>query len=54
LPDTDLASSSLVVAAVVTFPLTVSARTDPWTFRTVTSPDTDLASTDTPAGTMIV
>ena len=35
-PETDLASSSFGVPKVVTVPLTVSARTDPWT--PVTSP----------------
>ena len=53
-PETDLASSSFGVPKVVTVPLTVSARTDPWTPVTLTFPDTDFASTSVEVGRVTV
>jgi hypothetical protein len=53
-PETDLASSTFGVDEALIFPLTVSARTAPWTPLILTFPDTDFAETSVDAGTAIV
>ena len=53
-PDTDLATSSFGVQAVVMPPLIVSARATPCTPVILMLPDTDFASTPVEAGTVTV
>src|SRR5262245_33223465 len=53
-PEMDLADSSRGVPDVVTLPLMLSARTEPWTSVTLTSPEIDLSSTDVDVGTVTV
>src|SRR5439155_143131 len=53
-PEMLLATSSFGVSVVVTFPLTVSARSDPRTPVTLIEPDTECRSTDADAGTVTV
>ena len=53
-PDTLFASSNLGVDAVITSPLTLSARTAPCTFESFTVPETDFTSMAADAGTATV
>jgi len=51
-PDTVLAVSSRCASVMPTLPLTVSARSEPWTPVTLTAPDTEWSSAEADAGSV--
>ena len=53
-PETVLAASSLGASVIVTLPLIVSLRSEPWTPVTLMPPEIECRSTDTDAGTAMV